>query len=261
MNVLKRIIEKKKIEVNEDKKKLPLINIKKLIKKNSFFFKKQLDNFKKQKKIAIIAEVKKASPSKGIFVENFNHIDIATQYFKSGAACLSILTEKNYFLGDKKYIQDIKKKINLPILCKDFFIDPYQVYEACLIGADCILIILKSSSENLVDELYRAAMECGLDCIIEVHDENEMNRAIKYKNAIIGINNRNLETFKTDIETTINIFNKFRLNEKTLICESGIHSKEDVRYIVEKTKISNFLVGESLIKSKSICEKMSELVS
>jgi len=130
-----------------------------------------------------------------------------------------------------------------------------------LIGADCILIILKSSSENLVDELYRAAMECGLDCIIEVHDENEMNRAIKYKNAIIGINNRNLETFKTDIETTINIFNKFRLNEKTLICESGIHSKEDVRYIVEKTKISNFLVGESLIKSKSICEKMSELVS
>jgi indole-3-glycerol phosphate synthase len=261
MNVLNRIIEKKKIEVNEDKKKLPLINIKKLIKKNSFFFKKQLDNFKKKKKIAIIAEVKKASPSKGIFVENFNHIDIATQYFKSGAACLSILTEKNYFLGDKKYIQDIKKKINLPILCKDFFIDPYQVYEACLIGADCILIILKSSSENLVDELYRAAMECGLDCIIEVHDENEMNRAIKYKNAIIGINNRNLETFKTDIETTINIFNKFRLNEKTLICESGIHSKEDVRYIVEKTKISNFLVGESLIKSKSICEKMSELVS
>jgi indole-3-glycerol phosphate synthase len=261
MNVLNKIIEKKKIEVNEDKKKLPLINIKKLIKKKNFFFKKQLDNFKKQKKIAIIAEVKKASPSKGIFVKNFNHIDIANQYFKSGAACLSILTEKNYFLGDKKYIQDIKKKINLPILCKDFFIDPYQVYEACLIGADCILIILKSSNEKLVDELYSSAMECGLDCIIEVHDENEMNRAIKYKNAIIGINNRNLETFKTDIETTINIFNKFRLNEKTLICESGIYNKEDVRYIVEKTKISNFLVGESLITSKLISEKMKELIS
>ena len=261
MNLLNKIIEKKKIEVNEDKKKLPLINIKKLIKKNSFFFKKQLDNFKKQKKIAIIAEVKKASPSKGIFVENFNHIDIATQYFTSGAACLSILTEKNYFLGDKKYIQDIKKKINLPILCKDFFIDPYQVYEACLIGADCILIILKSSSEKLVDKLYWAAMECGLDCIIEVHDEDEMNRAIKYRDAIIGINNRNLETFKTDIETTINIFNKFKLNDRTLICESGIHSKEDVNHILEKTKISNFLVGESLIKAKSISEKMKELIS
>ena len=231
MNVLNKIVEKKKIEVIEDKKKLPLINIKKLIKRNNFFFKKQLNIFKKQKKIAIIAEIKKASPSKGIFVENFNHIDIATQYFTSGAACLSILTEKNYFLGDKKYIQDIKKKINLPILCKDFFIDPYQVYEACMIGADCILIILKSSSEKLVDELYWTAMECGLDCIIEVHDEDEMNRAIKYRDAIIGINNRNLETFKTDIETTINIFNKLKLNDRTLICESGIHSKEDVNHI------------------------------
>jgi indole-3-glycerol phosphate synthase len=261
MNVLNKIVEKKKIEVSEDKKKLPLINIKKLIKRNNFFFKKQLNIFKKQKKIAIIAEIKKASPSKGIFVKNFNHIDIATQYFTSGAACLSILTEKNYFLGDKKYIQDIKKKINLPILCKDFFIDPYQIYEACMIGADCILIILKSSSEKLVDELYWTAMECGLDCIIEVHDEDEMNRAIKYKDAIIGINNRNLETFKTDIQTTIDISNKFKLNDRTLICESGIHSKKDVNHILEKTKISNFLVGESLIKAKSISEKMKELIS
>lgn len=261
MNILDKIIEKKKIEVNEDKKKLSLINIKKLIKKNDFFFKKQLDNFKKKNKIAIIAEVKKASPSKGIFIENFNHIDIATQYSKSGAACLSILTEKNYFLGDKKHIQDIKKKTNLPILCKDFFIDPYQVYEACLVGADCILIILKTSSEKLVDELYNSAMECGLDCIIEVHDEYEMHRALKYSDAIIGINNRNLGTFKTDIETTINIFNKFKLNDKTLICESGIHNKRDIKYIVEKTKISNFLIGESLIKSKSISAKIKQLTS
>ena len=254
-------MKKKKIEVNEDKKKISLFYIKQLLEKKNFSFKQQLLDFKSQKKISIIAEVKKASPSRGIFVKNFNHVDIATQYFESGAACLSILTEKNYFLGDTKYLQDIKKKINLPILCKDFFIDPYQVYEACMIGADCILIILKSSSENLVNQLYNAAMECGLDCIIEVHNEHEMKRALSYKEAIIGINNRNLETFETNIETTVNLFNKFNLDEKILICESGIHNKEDVQEIIKKTKISNFLIGESLIKSDSISGKIKELIS
>ncbi|MDC0413321.1 indole-3-glycerol phosphate synthase TrpC, partial [Pelagibacteraceae bacterium] len=186
---------------------------------------------------------------------------IANQYLESGAACLSILTEKNYFLGSKKHLQDIKKKINLPILCKDFFIDPYQVYEASMIGADCILIILKSSSDELVLNLYDAAMECGLDCIIEVHDKDEMERAIKFENAIIGINNRNLKSFKTDLKTTINICNTFNLGEKTLICESGINKKEDINYIFEKTKISNFLIGESLIRSPSIYDKMKELIA
>lgn len=261
MNILDEIIVKKKLEIIEDKKKFPLNKIKDSLQKNNFKFKKQLNKFKDQKKIAIIAEVKKASPSKGVFINDFDHIDIANQYLKSGAACLSILTEKNYFLGNKEYLQDIKKKINLPILCKDFFIDPYQVYEASMIGADCILIILKSSSDELVLNLYDAAMECGLDCIMEVHNENEMKRAIKFENAILGINNRNLENFKTDLETTVNICNNFNLSEKTLICESGIHNKKDINYIFEKTKISNFLIGESLIRSPSIYDKMKELIS
>ena len=128
-------------------------------------------------------------------------------------------------------------------------------------GADCILILLKSTDEILTKSLYEASLECGMDSIIEVHDEKEMQIALKYKDAIIGINNRNLETFETDINTTVNIFNKFDLKDRTLICESGINTKNDINFIIEKTGISNFLIGESLIKSDSIFDKLVELNS
>ena len=261
MNILEEIIKKKIKEIDLDKKVISLNEIKKLITKKNFNFKKQLDKFTLQKKIAIIAEVKKASPSKGVFLEKFDHLQIAKEYIKAGAACLSILTEKNYFLGNKQYLKDIKSKTNLPILCKDFFIDPYQVYEAALLGADCILILLKSTNDKLTKSLYEASLECGMDSIIEVHDEHEMKIALKYKNAIIGINNRNLETFETDINTTVNIFNKFDLKNRTIICESGINTKTDINFIMEKTGISDFLIGESLIKSDSIFDKLVELNS
>lgn len=261
MNILEEIIKKKIKEIDLDKKITPLNDIKKLITKKNFNFKKQLDKFSLQKKIAIIAEVKKASPSKGVFLEKFNHLQIAKEYIRAGAACLSILTEKNYFLGNKQYLKDIKSKTSLPILCKDFFIDPYQVYEAASLGADCILILLKSTDDKLTKSLYEASLECGMDSIIEVHNENEMQIALKYKDAIIGINNRNLETFSTDINTTVNIFNKFDLKNRTIICESGINTKTDINFIMEKTGISNFLIGESLIKSDSIFNKLVELNS
>lgn len=261
MNILEEIIKKKIKEIDLDKKITSLNDIKKLITKKNFNFKKQLDKFTLQKKIAIIAEVKKASPSKGVFLEKFNHLQIAEEYIRGGAACLSILTEKNYFLGNKQYLKDIKSKTRLPILCKDFFIDPYQVYEAASLGADCILILLKSTNDKLTKSLYEASLECGMDSIIEVHDENEMQIALKYKDAIIGINNRNLETFETDINTTVNIFNKFNLKNRTIICESGINTKTDINFIMKKTGISNFLIGESLIKSDSIFNKLVELNS
>lgn len=261
MNILEEIIKKKIKEIDLDKKITSLNDIKKLITKKNFNFKKQLDKFTLQKKIAIIAEVKKASPSKGVFLEKFNHLQIAEEYIRAGAACLSILTEKNYFLGNKQYLKDIKSITRLPILCKDFFIDPYQVYEAASLGADCILILLKSTNDKLTKSLYEASSECGMDTIIEVHDENEMQIALKYKDAIIGINNRNLETFETDINTTVNIFNKFNLKNRTIICESGINTKTDINFIMEKTGISNFLIGESLIKSDSIFNKLVELNS
>ena len=261
MNILKEIIDKKKEEVDLDKKNNSLEKVKKLITKKNFSFKKQLSLFKELKKIALIAEVKKASPSKGIFLHNFNPVEIAEQYRISGAACLSVLTEKNYFLGSKEYLKEIRRENNLPILCKDFFIDPYQVYEAASLGADCILILLKSTNEHLATSLYKAALECGLDSIIEVHDENEMKIALNYEDAIIGINNRNLETFETKIETTVNIFQKFNLENRTVICESGINTKNDIDFVMQKTGINSFLVGESLIKSDSISDKIKELIS
>ncbi len=261
MSILKEIIAKKISEVENDKKKNSLENIKNNIKKKNFSFKKQLINFKKKNKTAIIAEVKKASPSKGIFVNNFNHLKIANEYFNSGAACLSVLTEKNYFLGSKDYLKEISNKINLPILCKDFFVDPYQVYEASMLGAHCILILLKSTNLKMASLLYDAALDCGLDSIIEVHNENEMNIALQFKESIIGINNRNLETFDTSLETTIDICKKFNLTNRTLICESGINTGNDIKKIINATGITNFLVGESLIKSDSINQKLKELTS
>jgi len=261
MNILEKIIIQKKKEVDLDKKKIPIEVLKRKIKKKNFNFKKQLLNFKNNNKTAIIAEIKKASPSKGVFRKDFDPIAIANEYCKSGAACLSILTEKNFFLGSKNYLKEIRQLTNLPILCKDFFIDPYQVYEASLLGADCILILLKSTNEKLAKSLYDAALECGLNSIIEVHDEAEMNLAINYPDAIIGINNRNLETFETSIETTINIYKKFNLKDKTIICESGIETKNDIIKIFNNTGINNFLIGESLITSNSISKKLSELIS
>ncbi len=260
MSILKEIVEKKIIEVNNDKKEKSLLDLKKILKKKNFSFRKQLINFKKKNKTAIIAEVKKASPSKGIFINKFDYLKIATEYMNAGAACLSVLTEKNYFLGNKEYLRQIKKKINLPILCKDFFVDPYQVYEASVIGADCILILLKSTDIKLAKLLYKTALKCGLDSIIEVHNENEMQTALQFKEAIIGINNRNLDTFKTDINTTIKIYKKFNLTNRLIICESGINSNKDIKKITKETGVTNFLIGESLIKSGSIAKKFRQLV-
>lgn len=261
MSILKKIIDNKINEVENDKKLISLSQLKNnLIKKNNNF-KKKLEEFKKNNKTAIIAEVKKASPSKGILLDNFDHLAIAEEYVRANAACLSVLTEKKYFLGSKKYLSEIKKKFNIPVLCKDFFIDIYQVYEAAYIGADCILILLNSVEDHLIKDLLQAASDCGLDVILEIHNEQEMIRALNFKNVILGINNRNLNTFETDIRTTVNIFNKFDLSNKTIICESGISSKKDINFIKTETGINNFLIGESLIKSGSIYSKLTELNS
>jgi len=261
MSILKKIIEDKIKEVENDKKLISPSKLKEnLIKKNNYFQKK-LEEFKKNNKTAIVAEVKKASPSKGILLNNFDHIKIAEEYVRANAACLSILTEKKYFLGSKKYLSDIKSKFNIPILCKDFFIDTYQVYEAAHIGADCILILLNSVEDNLINDLLEAASICGLDAILEIHNEDEMARALNFNNVILGINNRNLNTFETDIKTTVEIFKKFELSNYTVICESGIYSKEDINFIKTETGINNFLIGESLIKSDSIYSKLIELNS
>ena len=262
MNILKKIINDKYEEVRLDKINTPFTELKKKVSNKNNAFSKSLDKFKKNNKIAIIAEVKKASPSKGILKDNFNHLEIAEEYVINNAACLSVLTEKKYFLGDKKFVTDIKKKFNIPILNKDFFIDPYQVIEANKNGADCILIIINSSDSTLIDELLSSANELGMDSILEIHNEKEMEIALSYKNALLGINNRNLENFNVTLDTTIKIYKEFEsaLKNKIIISESGFHSNEDINKIKNETGINNFLIGESLIKSDSISECFKNLV-
>ncbi|MEK9975308.1 MAG: indole-3-glycerol phosphate synthase TrpC [Pelagibacteraceae bacterium] len=256
MNILEKIINDKKKEVKLDKIKNPIDQLKKKVSNKKYIFSNTLENYKQENKIAIIAEIKKASPSKGIIKEDFDHLKIAEEYIKNNAACLSVLTEKKYFLGNKKFVRDIKKKFNTPVLNKDFFIDPYQVIEANQNGSDCILVIINSSDETLINELISTADELGMNSILEVHSEKEMEIALNFKNALFGINNRNLENFSVSLDTTINIYKEFEsaLKNKIVISESGFHSNEEIKKVKNETGINNFLIGESLIKSDSITE-------
>ena len=183
-------------------------------------------------------------------------MNIAQEYINNNAACLSVLTEKKYFLGSKVFVKDIKEKFNIPILNKDFFIDPYQVFEANKNGADCILIIINSTGGNLIKDLISASNELGMDFILEVHNEKEMEVALNFNGGIIGINNRNLKNFTVSLDNTIRIFREFEssLKNKLLISESGFKDKNDLAKIKNETGINNYLIGESLVKSNSIKE-------
>ncbi len=256
MNILKQIINYKKKKIISDKKNAILFANNN---KKSHFKSKIIKNLKNNK-ISIIAEIKKASPSKGILTKKFDPINIAKQYVDGGATCLSVLTEDKFFLGKKNYIKQIKKRYKIPILAKDFFIDPFQIYEAKFYGADCILILLSAVKRKLAKELYDTANKCGMDTIVEVHNDNEMTFALSLKKSIIGINNRNLKTFATDINNTINLYRKFNLKNRIVVSESGINSKKDILNICKKTNIRTFLIGESLIKSGNIKNKISSFL-
>ena len=181
-------------------------------------------------------------------MENYDPVTIAKQYQNSGASCLSILTEESYFKGKLEHIEEVKKKVSLPVLSKDFFIDPYQVYLAKSFGADAVLIIMAAINEKTAREIYSVAEELNINTILEVHTNEEAKKALDFKNAIIGINNRNLKTLKTDIKITHNLHRVLHDHPGPLICESGIKSEKEVEEIVKKTKINNFLIGESLLK-------------
>tara|TARA_B100000886_G_scaffold179564_1_gene123144 strand:+ start:25239 stop:26027 length:789 start_codon:yes stop_codon:yes gene_type:complete len=258
-NILDEICRYKRKEVEISKKNVDINFLKKNIIIKNFNFTKKIIDYKKNNKTCIIAEIKKASPSKGIFVDDFDHMKIANEYIQSKVACLSIVTEEKYFLGKKKYIEDVRNISGIPILCKDFFVDLYQIYEASSIGADCILILIKNTDIKLIRSMYKLAEELGLNTIMEVHNEDEMKVALKFDNSIIGINNRNLENFSVDINNTISLYKKFDLKNRIVICESGIENINDVKKIKENTNINNFLIGESLIKSNSISQKIKEL--
>ena len=245
-NTLKKIIADKKSNVEKYKNSFTVKELKKKISsyKNYLNFKDKLN----KSRVSVIAEIKKASPSAGVILEDYEPKLIAKQYLNSGASCLSVLTEENYFKGKLEHIDEVKKEVKLPVLCKDFFIDPYQVYLAKSFGADAILIILAAIDKKIAKEIYRVAEELNINTIVEVHTNEEAKNALNFKNAIIGINNRNLKTLKTDIKTTFDLHKILINHSGPLICESGIKSEKEVEEIVKKTKINNFLIGESLLK-------------
>ena len=245
MNILDEIVAKTKSKLEEKKQGLSLeelsskIDFENLKETN---FKKSLQN----KAEAIIAEIKKASPSAGIISDNFDPVLKSKEYESFGASALSILTEEDYFLGNIEYIKDVKAITSLPILRKDFIVDEYQIYESKLIGADCILLIASILNDEELKNFSEIAERLKLDYIIEVHDEEELQRVKHFSNAIIGVNNRNLKTFDVDINNSVELKKIFE-GENIFIAESGIKSKKDIEYL-KQYNINVFLIGESLMK-------------
>jgi len=262
-NILEKIITQKKEDLKKIKKENSLASITEKIKSTNNYldFKKSLVNREQQNYVALIGEIKKASPSAGIIVKDFDPVKIADLYSNNGVTCLSVLTEENFFLGSLNYIEEIKKKINLPVLAKDFFIDPYQVSYSKSFGCDCILIILSALSKKQSDEIYDEALKNKLSVIVEVHDEKEAEYALKYEEAIIGINNRDLKSLNISLENTVRIQKKLIHHKGVLVSESGIKNKIDAQYIYDKTGIKNFLIGESLLASGETDKLIKEILS
>jgi indole-3-glycerol phosphate synthase len=250
-NILEKIIKKKIEHIDLLKKSISLNSLSVKINENKSFidFKDKIQNNINNNKISLIAEIKKASPSAGIIIENYDPLNIAKIYNDNKATCLSILTEKDFFLGNLTHISKVKEKIKLPVLCKDFFIDKFQVHLAKSYGADAILIIVAGVSERLANELYEEALKLNMSVIVEVHTVNEAKKALNFKEALIGINNRNLKTLKTDISTTYDIHDILINHGGPLISESGIKTKDELLSLKDKTKIKTFLIGESLLKN------------
>lgn len=260
-NILKKIIQTKKNRLIKYKNEFPINSILNNIKtsKNFIDFKSKIKLRADKNRISIIAEIKKASPSAGLLVKNFDPLKIAEIYINNNAVCLSVLTEEDFFLGKLDYIKNIKNVFSIPILCKDFFIDPYQVPLAKSYQADSILIILAAVDKLLAKDLYQAALDLNMSVIVEVHSQKEAELALSFEESIIGINNRNLKTLETSLDTTLQLSKILNSHKNPLICESGIHSPNEIKFVIEKTKIYNFLIGESLLTSDDIPSKLREL--
>ncbi|MDH5357438.1 MAG: indole-3-glycerol phosphate synthase TrpC [Gammaproteobacteria bacterium] len=206
---------------------------------------------------AVIAEIKKASPSKGLLRENFIPADIAKSYAEHGAACLSVLTDKDFFQGDEDYLKQARAACSLPVIRKDFIIDPYQVYEARAIGADCILLIVSALNDEQLETLTNLALMLEMDVLVEVHNLEELERALLLNLPLIGINNRNLSTFDTSLDTTLSLLARIPDNH-TVITESGIHSPEDVA-LMREHHVNGFLVGEAFMRAEDPGAQLSAL--
>jgi len=258
-DILKTILAKKAEEVAKRKFGMPMANLEDIatgVERPRGFF-NAIQNKVMAKKPAIIAEIKKASPSQGVIRENFQPILIGQDYAMNGATCLSVLTDKEFFQGSEAYLQMVRERCPLPVLRKDFMIDIYQVYEARALGADCILLIAAALEDNLMHELSDAATRLGMDVLVEVHDADELRRALKLDTNLIGINNRNLRTFETSLQTTLDLKKQIPA-DRIIITESGIHTPDDVQLMLDNA-IYAFLVGEVFMRAERPGQKMREL--
>ncbi len=258
-DILNKILERKQQEVVDRQGQLTLASIKKMAADASPArdFYQAINTRIEQGHAAVIAEIKKASPSKGIIRDNFDPASIAKSYAEGGATCLSVLTDVDFFQGSDEHLKDAKSACELPILRKDFILDPYQVYEARAIGADCILLIVAALSDNQLRELADITLELGMDVLVEVHDREELERAMFLRTSLIGINNRDLHTFKTDLETTINLLTDV-FPDRTVVTESGIHTPQQVT-MLRQHNVNAFLVGEAFMSASDPGEKLKEM--
>ena len=263
-DILKKIIKRKLEEVEERRALVSLVDMKRRVERSKTSLAPRSFVYALQRKIqagqaAVIAEIKKASPSKGVMRENFIPAEIAESYEKGGAACLSVLTDIDFFQGSDAYLKQAREACALPVLRKEFIIDPYQVYEARGMGADCILLIVACLSDEQLKELTALAISLEMDVLVEVHDAEELQRALPLELPMIGINNRNLRTFETSLDTTIELLKQIP-EDCIVVTESGIHKKEDVE-LMQQHNVNAFLVGEAFMRSDEPGEKLAELFS
>lgn len=252
--ILDDIIFNKRQEVTALKVRLNIPKVKKII--------KELPHPRKflKGKFSLIAEIKKASPSAGVIVEKFEPVYLAKVFEEAGAAALSVLTDEKFFQGKLEHIKEAKDSTTIPVLRKDFIVDESQIYESRVAGADAVLLIVRILSDEQLEEFINLARALKMKCLVEVHDEKETERALKVDAEIIGINNRDLDTFQVDFDTTLNLMDKYpELREKIVVSESGISSAEQVRALKGKG-VSAILVGESLLRSRDIGAKIRELM-
>ena len=260
-DILKKILDTKVEEVAKRKMSTSIDMLKDLaggVERPRGFY-KALQHQAATRKPAIIAEIKKASPSQGVIREDFQPILIGQDYAMNGATCLSVLTDKEYFQGSEVYLQMVRERCPLPVLRKDFMIDAYQVFEARALGADCILLIVAALDDQTLHALADTANELGMDVLVEVHDADEMTRALTLDTPLIGINNRNLRTFETRLQTTLDLKAQVP-DDRLIITESGIHTPDDVKLMLDNG-IYTFLVGEAFMRADSPGQKMRELFS
>jgi indole-3-glycerol phosphate synthase len=258
-DILQKILAKKVEEIASRKQRMSISDLEDIaqgVERPRGFY-KALQAKVSAKKPGVIAEIKKASPSKGVIRENFQPITIGLDYAMNGATCLSVLTDKEFFQGAEANLQMVRERCPLPIIRKDFMIDPYQIYESRALGADCILLIVAALGDAQMHELSDTATKLGMDVLVEVHGADELQRALTLDTKLIGINNRNLRTFDTALQTTLDLKSAVP-TDRIVITESGIHTQEDVQLMLDNG-IYAFLVGESFMRAESPGQKMREL--